>query len=58
VVSSPLEFVRGLIGGQQWPPAAEPSEAEELRRRVAELEARLAQVKKPVRKWRKRKGAG
>ncbi len=58
VVSSPLEFVRGLIGGQQWPPAAEPNEAEELRRRVAELEARLAQVKKPVKKVRKRKGAG
>jgi polyhydroxyalkanoate synthesis repressor PhaR len=58
VVSSPLEFVRGLIGGQQWPPAAESSEAEELRRRVAELEARLAEVKKPARKRRKRKGAG
>jgi len=58
VVSSPLEFVRGLIGGQQWPPAAEPSEAEELRHRVAELEARLAEGRKPAKKRRKRKGAG
>jgi len=58
VVSSPLEFVRGLIGGQQWPPAAEPGEAEELRRRVAELEARLAQVKKPAKKKKKKKATG
>ena len=57
VVSSPLEFVRGLIGGQQWPPAAESNETQELRRRVAELEARLAKADKPVRKRRKRKGA-
>ena len=54
-VSSPLEFVRGLIGTQQFPPAAEPGEAEELRRRVAELESRLAELKKPVRKRRERK---
>jgi polyhydroxyalkanoate synthesis repressor PhaR len=58
VVSSPLEFVRGLIGGQQWPPQAEPNEAQELRKRVTELETRLAQAEKPPRKRRKRKGAG
>ncbi len=39
-VSSPLEFVRGLLGAQ--PPAARDAELEELRRRVQELEARLA----------------
>ena len=33
VVTSPLEFVRNLIGGQPFPPTPEPSEAEELRRR-------------------------
>lgn len=54
VVSSPLEFVRGLIGGQQFPPAGEPSEAQELRKRVAELEARLAQNEKPVKRVRRR----
>ncbi|HLN00645.1 MAG TPA: polyhydroxyalkanoate synthesis regulator DNA-binding domain-containing protein [Bryobacteraceae bacterium] len=58
VVSSPLEFVRGLIGGQQWPPAAEPGEAEELRRRVAELEARLAKEGKPARRAKRRKKQG
>lgn len=58
VVSSPLEFVRGLIGGQPWPPAAEPSEEQELRRRVAELEARLAEAQKPAKKRKKRKGTG
>jgi len=55
VVTSPLEFVRGMLSGQQWPPAAGPNEAEELRRRVAELEARLAQKEKPRKKARKRK---
>lgn len=59
IVSSPLEFVRGLIGGQPFPPAGEPSETEKLRRRVAELEARLAQAEKlRGTKRRKKKGAG
>jgi len=54
VVSSPLEFVRGLIGGETFPPAAEPKEVQELRRRVAELEARLAQAEKPVKRVARR----
>jgi polyhydroxyalkanoate synthesis repressor PhaR len=58
VVSSPLDFVRGLIGGQQFPPAAESSEAQRLRKRVSELEARLAKAEKPARKRSKKKGAG
>lgn len=58
VVLSPLEFVRGLIGGHPFPPAAEPSEADQLRRRVAELEGQLTQAKKPARKKRKRTGKG
>lgn len=59
IVSSPLEFVRGLIGGQQFPPAGEASETEQLRRRVAELEARLAKAEKPRgSRGRKKKGAG
>ncbi|SRR5579864_688381 len=57
VVSSPLDFVRGLIGGQPFPPAAESGETEELRRRVAELEARLAKTTKPARKRKKTKAA-
>lgn len=66
-VSSPLEFVRGLLAGQSLPTAPPPSrsspapdraEAEKLRRRVKELEARLAQADrpaKPVRRPPKRK---
>ena len=54
VVSSPLEFVRALIGGQTFPPEAEPNEAQELRKRIAELEARLAQTAKPVKRVKKR----
>jgi polyhydroxyalkanoate synthesis repressor PhaR len=54
-VSSPLDFVRNLLAGQQWPPPAASGEAEKLRRRVEELEARLAQASKPARKRRKPK---
>ena len=54
MVSSPLEFVRGLIGGQAFPPETEPNEAQELRKRIAELEARLAQTAKPVKRVKKR----
>jgi polyhydroxyalkanoate synthesis repressor PhaR len=56
VVSSPLEFMRNLVAGRPWPPAPDAGEAEKLRRRVAELEARLAQGEKPARRARKRKG--
>ncbi|SRR5579871_1596470 len=60
VVSSPLEFVRGLIGAQPFPPAAggASNEAEELRRRVAELEARLEGTGSGKRKKPTRKKAG
>ena len=54
-VSSPLEFVRRLIAGQPWPPPSDAGEVEMLRRRVEELEARLAQPKQPS-PARKRKG--
>jgi polyhydroxyalkanoate synthesis repressor PhaR len=53
VVSSPLDFVRNLLSGQQWPPSAEGGETERLRRRVEELESLLAQMEKPGRKQRK-----
>jgi polyhydroxyalkanoate synthesis repressor PhaR len=54
-VLSPLEFVRRLLAGQSWPPPSEAGEVEKLRQRVEELEARLAQPKKPARPARKRK---
>ena len=54
-VLSPLEFMRGLISGLPAPPAAEPSETEQLRRRVAELEARLAKAKTAGKKRTTRK---
>jgi len=44
-VSSPLEFVRHLLAGQPWPETPE-GDVEKLRRRIAELEARLAQLDK------------
>ena len=46
---SPLEFVRRLLAGQPWPPP-DAGEAERLRRRVDELEARLAKHEKPRRR--------
>jgi polyhydroxyalkanoate synthesis repressor PhaR len=45
-VSSPLEFVRRLLAGQPWPATPQGGEVEKLRRRVEELEARLAQLDK------------
>ena len=54
VVSSPLEFLRGLMGGQPLPSPAPSSEAEELRRQVADLEARLAETQRPARRPAKR----
>jgi polyhydroxyalkanoate synthesis repressor PhaR len=55
--SSPLEFVRHLLS-RQSPLPPEAGEAEKLRRRVQELEARLAQLAEPTpsRRTRKRKG--
>lgn len=39
-VTSPLEFIRGLLSGQPLPPApSNEKEVEELRRRVAELQS-------------------
>ncbi len=54
-VSSPLDFVRNLLPGEAWPPAPGGGEVEQLRRRIAELQARLAQRKKPARREPKRK---
>ena len=54
-VSSPLEFVRTLLAGQPWPPTPDADEVETLRRRVEELEARLAQLNKPARRPPKRR---
>ncbi len=55
VVSSPIEFVRALLGSQPQLPAADSSEVEKLRRRVRQLEARLAKAGKPSRGPTKRK---
>jgi polyhydroxyalkanoate synthesis repressor PhaR len=53
--SAPLDYVRNLLAGHSWPPAQEgSSEVEELRRRVEELQARLAKPKKPARRAPKR----
>ncbi len=54
-VSSPLDFVRNLLPGQAPPPAPETGELEQLRRKVDELQARLAQRKKPARRKLKQK---
>jgi polyhydroxyalkanoate synthesis repressor PhaR len=56
-VSSPLEFVRTVLAGQPLPGGGDGGELEQLRRRVAELEARLAEAgaarpKRPARKRR------
>jgi polyhydroxyalkanoate synthesis regulator protein len=42
--TSPLEFVRGMLAGQ------DAGEVEKLRQRIEELEARLAQGAKPSRR--------
>lgn len=52
-VSSPLEFVRGLI---TLPPKQEAGEVEKLRQRIEELEASLAKSARPARRARKPKG--
>ncbi len=54
VVSTPLDYVRKLLAGHSWPPAPEGGEVEQLRRRVEELQARLAKRKKPARRAPKR----
>ncbi len=54
-VSSPLDFVRNLLPGQPSPPATDGAEVEQLRRQVDELQARLAQRKKPARREHKGK---
>jgi polyhydroxyalkanoate synthesis repressor PhaR len=54
-VSTPLDYVRNLLAGDSWPAAPEGGEVEQLRRRVEELQARLAQRKKPARRASKRK---
>ncbi len=48
--STPLDYVRKLLAGHSWPPVREGGEVEELRRRVEELQARLAQPKKSARR--------
>ena len=58
IVSSPLDFVRNLLSGQPWPPAADAGEVDRLRRRVEELEAELSKVRAPARKRRRRKSLG
>ncbi|HYM05143.1 MAG TPA: polyhydroxyalkanoate synthesis regulator DNA-binding domain-containing protein, partial [Terriglobales bacterium] len=50
VASSPLEFMRNLLAGHAWPPAQDAAEAEKLRRRVEELEAKLAERGRPARR--------
>jgi len=45
-VSNPLEFVQRLLAGIPSPPPSDTSEVERLRRRVEELEAKLAQTAK------------
>jgi polyhydroxyalkanoate synthesis repressor PhaR len=54
-VSSPLDFVRNLLPGNPSPTVPEGGEVEKLRRRVEQLQARLAQRKKPVRRAPKRR---
>jgi polyhydroxyalkanoate synthesis repressor PhaR len=58
-VSSPLEFMRNLLSGQSPPSASHAGEVEELRRRVEELQSRLAKhdksPDKPPRRPSKRK---
>ncbi len=53
--SSPFDYLRNLLAGQSPPPAAQDSEVERLRRRVEELQTRLAPQKKPARRAVKRK---
>jgi polyhydroxyalkanoate synthesis repressor PhaR len=54
-LSKPVEFVRSLLAGHEWPPASGAGEVEILRRRVEELEAQLAQRDTPKHPGMKRK---
>jgi len=55
-VSNPIDFVRNMLAGKlslpapSAPPAPDEADAETLRRRVQELEARLAQRETPARR--------
>ena len=53
--STPFDYLRKLLAGQSRPPEAQDSEVERLRRRVEELQARLAPGKKRARRAVKRK---
>ena len=58
VVSGPLEFVRGLLAGQTWPQQqTEMSGSDALTGLVAELQERLSQPSKPVRRKRAKPAA-
>ena len=46
MISSPLDFARNLLSGQQQPPPGDQREVERLRRRVEELEEQLAKPSK------------
>jgi polyhydroxyalkanoate synthesis repressor PhaR len=55
-VSSPLDFVRRLLAGETLPPGSDSGEVEDLRRRVEQLESRLAELGEPApRKPRRRR---
>jgi len=54
-VGSPLDFVRNFLPGLSSPPAPAGAEVEQLRRRVEELQERLAQHEKSARRAPKRK---
>lgn len=56
-ISSPLEFVRHLLPSATDAPAEDAAEVELLRRRVEELEARLAKPRKPSRAAKRRPAA-
>jgi len=53
-LTSPLEFMRNVLAGRP-PSTPENGEVETLRRRIEELEARLAESAKPPRRASKRK---
>jgi hypothetical protein len=47
---TPLDYVRNLLAAHSWPPTAEDGEVEQLRRRVEELQTRLAQPQQSARR--------